>query len=75
MEIENKDYLHLPEPMKVSPIRKNKSKYCHFHRDHGHDIEHCRQLRDKIEELICQGYLDKYIQNQDGCSTNDPPQN
>ena len=37
------------------------SKYCKFHKDRGHDTVECFQLRDQIESLIQEGYLQEYI--------------
>ncbi|GAV71482.1 hypothetical protein CFOL_v3_14976, partial [Cephalotus follicularis] len=36
-------------------------KYCRYHRDHDHDTEECRQLKNHIEDLIRKGHLRKYV--------------
>ena len=40
------------------------TKYCRYHRDHGHITEECRQLKDEIEGLISRGYLRQYVKNR-----------
>ena len=45
-----------------SPLnRRNPSKYCHFHRDHGHDTDDCYDLKIQIEDLIQCGHLRQYV--------------
>lgn len=40
---------------------RDKRKYCRFHKDHGHNTEDCRDLKEQIEELIQKGKLQKYV--------------
>ncbi|KAL2243910.1 UNVERIFIED_CONTAM: Retrovirus-related Pol polyprotein from transposon opus [Sesamum indicum] len=40
---------------------KFSSKYCIFHRERGHDIEECYQLKDEIERLIRHGYFKELV--------------
>ncbi|GAV76962.1 LOW QUALITY PROTEIN: hypothetical protein CFOL_v3_20435, partial [Cephalotus follicularis] len=36
-------------------------KYCRYHRYHSHDTKECRQLKNRIEDLIRKGHLCKYV--------------
>ena len=63
MEIEGERYLRRPPPQNPRATR-DKSKYCQFHREHGHDTEECRNLKREIEELIKRGYLRKFVRNE-----------
>lgn len=53
----------LPEPrkMKTSDKKKDTSKYCRYHKDHGHDTVSCWKLKEGIEKLIQRGQLRQYI--------------
>ena len=50
-----------PEKMKEDPNKRNKNKYCRFHRDHGYDINKCYDLKQQIENLIRQGKLRHFV--------------
>lgn len=39
----------------------NKSKYCHFHMGHGHNIYNCIKIKDEIDALIKIGQVSKYV--------------
>ena len=47
--------------MKSDPTTRDNSKYCEFHRDYGHRMDDCIQLKREIEYLIRRGYLRRFI--------------
>ena len=57
MQVEGRELLRNPGPMRVPVEQKNMSKYCKFHKDKGHDTAVCFQLRNQIEARIQGGYL------------------
>nr|GEX04736.1 integrase, catalytic region, zinc finger, CCHC-type, peptidase aspartic, catalytic [Tanacetum cinerariifolium] len=46
-----------PPRMFGSRRLQDMSKYCHFHKDHGHDTNDCRKLRKQIKEAMKSGKL------------------
>ncbi|GJS95539.1 hypothetical protein Tco_0802507 [Tanacetum coccineum] len=50
-----------PPRMFGSRRSRDMSKYCHFHEDHGHDTNDCRQLRNQIEEAVKSGQLSHLV--------------
>ncbi|GAV77012.1 hypothetical protein CFOL_v3_20484 [Cephalotus follicularis] len=53
-----------PEKLRSLAKRRNVEKYCRYHREHGHDTEECRQLKNQIEDLIRRGHLRKYVDRE-----------
>ena len=45
MQIRDDPSLKWPEKMKGDPNKRNRNKYCRFHRDHGHDTNKCFNLK------------------------------
>ena len=45
MQIKDDPSLKWLEKMKGDPNKRNKNKYCCFHRDHGHDTDKCYDLK------------------------------
>ena len=45
MQIKDDPSLKWPEKMKGDPNKHNRNKYCRFHRDHGHDMDECFDLK------------------------------
>ncbi|GFZ08175.1 hypothetical protein Acr_19g0011120 [Actinidia rufa] len=51
-EIKHEEFVKWPGKIKTDPQKRNRNKYCEFHRDHGHNTEDCFQLREQISDLI-----------------------
>ena len=47
--------------MKSDPARRDDTKYCEFHKDHGHQTDDCIQLDKEIKYLIRRGHLSRYV--------------
>ena len=45
MQIKDDPSLKWLEKMKRDPNKRNRNKYCHFHKDHGHDMDDCFGLK------------------------------
>ena len=61
MQIKDDPSLKQPEKTKGDPNKCNRNKYCHFHRDHGHDTDECFDLKQQVENLIRQGKLKSFL--------------
>ena len=47
--------------MRAGSDQRNRSLRCDYHRDHGHETNHCQSLKFLIEKLIWVGHLRRYI--------------
>ena len=63
MQIKDDCALKWPRPLHSSPDVRNRRKYCQFHKDHGHYIEDCKDLKEQIEELIKKGKLQRFVRS------------
>ena len=61
MQIKDDPSLNWPEKIEGDPNKRNKNKYCRFHRDHRHDTNECYDLKQEIENLIRQGKLRNFL--------------
>ncbi|RWW60677.1 hypothetical protein BHE74_00032307 [Ensete ventricosum] len=50
--------------MKSHSERRDKRRYCRFHREYDHDMEECRDLQYQIKDLIRCGHLRRYVRDQ-----------
>ena len=71
MQIKDEEALTYPEKLKGDPNRRSRDKYCRFHRDHGHDMVDCYDLKLQIEALIKQRKLHKFVRKE---RVDQPPQ-
>nr|CAN78618.1 hypothetical protein VITISV_003661 [Vitis vinifera] len=55
-----------PRPLETDPSRRDHSKRCAFHKEHGHTIETCRCLQNLVERLIKAGHLKQYLRSDTG---------
>ena len=61
MLIKDEPSLKWPEKIKGDPNKRNKNKYCCFHRDHEHDMDKCYDLKQQIENLCRQGKFRNFL--------------
>lgn len=52
---------HMPRSHKASVLGYELGRWCKFHRVKGHHTEDCYQLKKKIDSLIQEGHLKKYV--------------
>ena len=48
MQIKDGAGLKWPKLLSMSSRKRDLKKYCHFHKDHGHYIDECRDLKEQI---------------------------
>ena len=47
-------------------MRRNQNLYCHYHQDHGHTTEDCRNLWDHLDQLVREGKLKQLLHHSSG---------
>ena len=66
MKIKYRPNFQWPPPPIQSIDHPNQTKYCQYHRMHGHHTNQCKFLRHYLEGLVQQGKLQQYVKNQLG---------
>ncbi|RVW17187.1 hypothetical protein CK203_075955 [Vitis vinifera] len=55
-----------PRPLGTDPSKRDHSKKCAFHNEHGHTTEECRCLHYLVKRLIRAGHLKQYLRSDAG---------
>ena len=65
-KVKNEPFFKWPNKMAGDPMNGNQNLYCHYHQDHGHTTEDCRNLWDHLEKLVREGKLKHLLHHSSG---------
>ncbi|XP_030936214.1 uncharacterized protein LOC115961358 [Quercus lobata] len=65
-KIKNEPFFKWPNKMAEEPRKRNPNLYCHYHQDHGHTTDNCRNLWDHLEQLVREGKLKQLLHHSNG---------
>ena len=65
-KIRNEPFFKWPNKMAGDPMNRNQNLYCHYHQDHSHTTEDCRNLWDHLEQLVREGRLKHLLHHSSG---------
>ena len=65
-KVRNEPFFKYPKKMARYPVNRNQNRYCHYHQDHGHTTEDCRNLWDHLEQLAQKGKLKHLLHHSSG---------
>ena len=72
-EVQHEKFLRWPSHIKSNPAKRDNTKYCEFHKDHGHRTDDYIKLRKKIAYLIQCGHLRRYVASKGQEQAQPPP--
>ena len=65
-KVKNELFFRWPNKMVGDPANHNQNLYCHYHQDHGHTTDDCRNLWDHLEQLVREGKLKHLLHHSSG---------
>ena len=65
-KVRNEPFFKWPNKMARDPVNRNQNLYYHYHQDHGHTTEDCRNLWDHLEQLVREGKLKHLLHHSNG---------
>ncbi|XP_050281070.1 uncharacterized protein LOC126721973 [Quercus robur] len=51
-KVKSEPFFKLPSKMAGDSSKRNQNLYCHYHQDHGHSTEDCRNLWNHLDQLV-----------------------
>ncbi|XP_021802798.1 uncharacterized protein LOC110746880 [Prunus avium] len=60
-QVKDKPWVRRPPPMRGDPSRRDTSKYCAFHGEHGHYTNNCNACKRHLEELVRDGHYTEFV--------------
>ena len=64
--VRNEPFFKWPNKKARDLMNRNQNLYCHYHQDHGHTTEDCRNLWDHLEQLVREGRLKHLLHHSSG---------
>ena len=65
-KVRKEPFFKWPNKMAGDPMNRNQNLYCHYHQDHDHTTEDCRNLWDHLEQLVREGRLKHLLHHSSG---------
>ena len=65
-KVRNEPFFKWPNKMAGDPMNPGQNLYCHYHQDHGHTTDDCRNLWDHLEQLVREGKLKHLLHHSSG---------
>ena len=65
-KVRNEPFFRWPGKMAGDPSKRNENLYCHYHQDHGHTTEDCRNLWNHLDQLVRKGKLRHLLHSSSG---------
>ena len=60
-----RDELPTPPPTTTPSDRRNYNLWCDYHKEHGHTLAQCRELKHILHQLADEGKLSRFINRKD----------
>ena len=65
-KVRNDPFFKWPNKMAGDLVNRNQNLYYHYHQEHGHATEDCRNLWDHLEQLVREGKLKHLLHHSSG---------